>query len=276
MTRGVSTVLDASICLLLVSASALVLVEIPTEEGDPDAADDLAETLASSTARVTDGDGSGTVHGTLAGLLAAAAVRNATLDGSRFAPAAGSERAATERVGRALRRADTDDRVQVLAHWEPFPGSPLDGRALAGEHPPSDADVHAAAFSVPSGLPAVRSSARSAARREGFEGVARAIARGVVRGLFPPAETGAALGARSARAESAADAYRSAARAVGARSTVERALRAGDATRANRRLTDALAAAIEPSLRERFDEPTAAARATAVGRVRVTVRTWSR
>jgi hypothetical protein len=259
-----------------VSAGALALAGVPTDETDPDAADEAAETLASSTARVTDGAAGPPVHGTLAGLLAASAVRNATLDGSRFGPAAGFERAATERVGRALRRADTDDRVQVIARWEPFPGSTLDGRTVAGANPPPDADVHAAAFWVPSGLPAVGSSARSAARSDGFTGVAGAIARGVVRGLFPPNEAGAALRARSVRAESATGTYRSAADALGARATVERALRAGDASRANRLLTEALAAAIEPSLRERFDDPTAAARATAVGRVRITVRTWSR
>jgi len=276
VTRGISTVLDASVCLLLVSASALALVGVPSEDADPDAADEAAETLASSTARVTYGDDTPVVHDTLAGLLAAAAVRHAALGGSQLVPDAGFERAAAERVGRALRRAETDHRVQAVARWEPVPGAPLDGRVVAGADPPPDADVHAAAFSVPSGLPDVRSRALSAARSDGFEGVARTVARGVVRGLLPPDETGAALGARSARAGSTTRQYRSAARAVRARPAVERALRADNATRANRALTDALAAALEPALRERFDAPTAAARATALGRVRITVRTWSR
>jgi len=276
VTRGISTVLDASVCLLLVSASALAVVGTPTEEADPDAADEAAATLASSTARVTYGDDTRAVHDTMAGLLAAAAVRNAALGGSQEVPDAEFERATAKRVGRALRRTGTDRRVQAIARWEPVPGAPLDGRVVAGADPPPGADVHAAAFSVPSGLPDVRSRALSAARSDGFEGVARAVARGVVRGLLPPDETRAALGGRSARAGSAAGKHRSAARAVGAESAVERALRVGNATRANRALTDAFAAGLEPALRERFDAPTAAARATAVGRVRITVRTWSR
>lgn len=274
MTRGVSTVLDASVCLLLVSASALALAGVPTDDADPDpdTADATAEALSSSTARVTAGGGS--AHGTLAGLLAAAAVRNATLDGSRLAPDRGFERAAERRVSRALQRAGTD--AQVVARWEPFPGSRLGGRAVAGRTPPPDADVHAAALSVPSGLPGVRANAVAAAHQEGFGGAARAVARGVVRGLFPPAETRTALRARSARADRAASRYATAARAVGAESAVQRPLRTGNAARANRVLADALAVAIEPSLRETFDAPTAAARTAAVGRVRVTVRTWSR
>ncbi|WP_135807293.1 DUF7284 family protein [Halorussus marinus] len=275
MTRGISTVLDASVCLLLVSASALALVGIPADESDPDRADEAAETLASSTARVSYDDGSRTAHGTLAGLLAATAVRNATLGESRLLADTGLARAVTERVERSLGRVEYH-RVQVIARWEPFPSASLRGRVAAGPTPPPGVDVHAAAFSVSSGLPSVRSSARAAGRGGGFERVARAIAGGVVRGLFPPIETRTALGARPDRAARAVERYRTSADAVGARSAVEEALTDGNATRATRIVTDALATLLEPTLRERFDGATDAARETAVGRVRITVRTWSR
>lgn len=150
MTRAVSTVLDASICLLLVSASVLTLVGIPTDDGgDPDAADETAELLATSTAQVTYvvGDENRIAHDTLAGLLATAAVASAGADDSKGVSANEFERAVTERVNRTLRRSGG---AQVVARWESSGDPSLSGRTIAGGRPPPDADVHAAVFSVSS------------------------------------------------------------------------------------------------------------------------------
>ncbi|NHN58059.1 MULTISPECIES: hypothetical protein [Halorussus] len=170
--RAVSTVLDAALCLLLVSASALTLAGTPTgpsTAADPDTADEAAELLATSTARVTyEADGADTeaamgaesgstarnrtVHDTLAGLLASAATADAT--GSRAPPAARSTadaisfvRAVTARVDRALRRLDGGVQVIAQRNASALSGTPH-GRVVAGDAPPPEADVHAARFAV--------------------------------------------------------------------------------------------------------------------------------
>ncbi|WP_137283345.1 DUF7284 family protein [Halorussus salinisoli] len=167
--RAISTVLDVSLCLLLVSASALTLAGTPSagtplasESGatlGPDTADEIAEQLAASTARVTydAGNRTRTAHDTLAGLLASAAVADA-----RRTARTGFVQAATTRVGRAVRRravrqAATQHAavrnpavgVQVVARRSSSTAnSTTRGRVVAGDTPPPAADVHAATFEV--------------------------------------------------------------------------------------------------------------------------------
>ncbi len=156
--RAVSTVLDVSLCLLLVSASALTLATTPAREDAtdgtaPEVADETADLLATSTATVTYRSTSPsasaersaasaatprnrTAHDTLAGLLASAVAAKSSRNATAFVGAV------TTRVGRTLRRADI--RAQVVAH-----GSPGDStRVVAGREPPPDADVSAAAVAV--------------------------------------------------------------------------------------------------------------------------------
>lgn len=180
--RAISTVLDISLCLLLVGASAATLagtpvVSDPTARGGsdasiagldaptagPDTADEAADLLATSTARVSyEADGAGardtgtesrarnrTVHDTLAGLLASAARADAESASARRPTAAPTPfvRAVTARVGRAIRRLDAA--VQVIARLPSAePDSTPGGRVTAGPAPPPDADVHAASFAV--------------------------------------------------------------------------------------------------------------------------------
>lgn len=141
--RAISTVLDASLCLLLVSASALTLAGTPSQQAaNPDEAAEAAEVLATSTARVeyqTDAGHDRTTHDTLAGLLADAAVA----DTNRDTPTISADfvRAVTERVERALGR--TGARVQVIVR----PNADSE-RLMVGGSPPPDADLHAAGFEV--------------------------------------------------------------------------------------------------------------------------------
>lgn len=164
--RGVSTVLDVALCLLLVSASALVLAGTPATDRssrqhgvDPDSADETADLLATSTARVNysvdDRDRTvhdrtahdRTAHDTLAGLLASAVRADASDD----APPADSAftRTVTDRVARELARTGID--AQVVAR---FPATradrdqPPEVRLVAGRAPPPNVDVHAAALVV--------------------------------------------------------------------------------------------------------------------------------
>lgn len=156
--RGVSTVLDVSLCLLLVTASALTLVGTPLDsepgpgadlhsgqnpDQNPDTADETAEMLTTTTAQVTYEAGSRnrTAHDTLAGLLAAAAL--ADIGEASTTP---FRRAVIERVGRALRYSDVS--VQVVADPIPDRDSALGSPVVAGDAPPPDADVHAAVVEV--------------------------------------------------------------------------------------------------------------------------------
>ena len=163
MNRAVSTVLDASLCLLLVSASVVTLVGVPTDdEGDPnadaDAADEAAELLATTTAQVTyeADDENRTAHDTLAGLLAAAAaVSGRPASDSQEVTVERFERAVTERVNRTLRRFGGDAQVVVRSESTVRDDSPA-RRVVAGRRPPADADVHSAVFSVSSARLTVR------------------------------------------------------------------------------------------------------------------------
>jgi hypothetical protein len=150
--RAISTVLDASLCLLLVSASAVTLAGTPaTDAGtgfgpdaaiDPDSADQTAELVATSTARVTyegDHDATKTVHDTLAGLLTSALRADAT----DFA------RAVADEVTTTLRRYTSPDLgAQVVASEAGTESNESSDRISAGSAPPPETDVHAARFAL--------------------------------------------------------------------------------------------------------------------------------
>lgn len=153
--RAISTVLDASLCLLLVSASAITLAGTPTSDSSvglgtadedhvgPDTADQTAELLARSTARVTyeAADNSTKIsHDTLAGLFSSAAHADARGRSSDFVLAVAAK------VNHTLRRhASADVGVQVVARRaERAEHSAGGNRITAGEFPPPTTDVHAA------------------------------------------------------------------------------------------------------------------------------------
>jgi len=148
--RGVSTVLDATLCLLLVSASALTLAGTPHEresvrELDAESADETAELLTTSTARVTYsvGDGTRTAHDTLAGLLASAVRAEARASGPH-SPESAFVAAVAERLNRTLRRTETG--AQVVARRPADRNASAEHRIVVGDRPPRNADVHAAGF----------------------------------------------------------------------------------------------------------------------------------
>ncbi|WP_158057582.1 DUF7284 family protein [Halorussus halophilus] len=289
--RAISTVLDVSLCLLLVAASATTLAGVPLQKSggsNAHSAEATATLVATNTASVsyalgenrTDGNVS-TVHDTLAGLLATVAVASSEVDADSEEVALYPEtdefrENATQAVARGLRRSEVPSHVQVVARWKPYAGAAIRGRAVAGSTPPPRADVRAATFTVPSGFPTERADAVTAAHADGYSGVAHVLARGLVAGWFPG--NGTALRDDTALRNETAARYRRVAEAYD--TSVEDGLsanvsRATDVSQANRNLVRALAADVEPRLRERFDSPQAAARAVSVGRVSITVRTWS-
>jgi hypothetical protein len=290
--RAISTVVDVSVCLLLISAAvgtfSLPIAGPSAPPERPDAAATV-EALATGTTAVTydldtgaittEGDNGATpgpeaervAHGTHAELLAEAAVENATLRGWTLSNASdGFER----RVGAAVRNAtdSTGARTRVRAVWTPYPGAPTGGIATAGPAPPPGASVAAATMTVPNRFPRVRQRAIRAARQDGYAGIARVVASATVTGWFPPSQARLAL-----RGDHPVEAlidrrYRRTAAALD--TSVDGPLRATKPGQANTRIEAGLARVYERDLRRRFDSPAAAARAVRISEVQVVVRTW--
>jgi hypothetical protein len=260
----VSTVLDVSVCLLLVGVAMTTLaVGVPEDgrhsaDGTPDAADSSARRLATVTAGVP-GPRNRTAHGTLAHHLVQAAAANASLDGDSLTNGDYADSVAAETT------ATTDRRVAVAAYWEPYPGAPLRGTTTAGGAPPVDADVAVTRSVVETGIDAPETTTDS------FTELARTLARAYVEWRFPPERTRAAL-VDGRTASSTANRYRSMAGPLEV--DVEAALTDGNARRANDRLAAALAERLEADLRERYDTPRAAAEASSPDRAVVVVRWW--
>lgn len=135
MTRAVSTVLDVSLALLLVSVAVVALVTIPGSESRPPDPDAAARTVLASTATATYGpaDDPRTVSGrvsTLAGHAAVAADRGSD------PPFVDAVEAA---VGRVLAR--TGGEVELLA-------TAGDTVVRVGPRPPASASVAAVTHRV--------------------------------------------------------------------------------------------------------------------------------
>jgi hypothetical protein len=188
-----STVLDAALCLLLVSAGAVTLVTVPDAGGagarsdagtsgiaadSPDRADALATTLTTATASVnyslapgarrasgtrvafphTDGPQfERTSRGTLAGLLADATLAGVRVDGTRLDHAGDEFR----RGVRARTLEAVGANTQVVAAWRPAPEGPVAGQFVVGPDPPADRSVHAAVVRAPTGFSEARSTERT-------------------------------------------------------------------------------------------------------------------
>ncbi|MEF8806724.1 DUF7284 family protein [Natronomonas sp.] len=265
MARGVSTVLDVSVCLLLVGAAMTTLaVGIPEDgrhsvDGSLDAGSDTtARTLATATVSVPVSRNR-TAYGTPADHLGRAAATNASLDGDSltngdYAAAVAAETTAT-----------TDRRVAVTARWEPYPDAPLRGTTTAGEPPPADADVAVTRSVVETGIDPSETTPKS------FAELARALAGAYVEWRFPPERTRAAL-VDERTAPATADRYRAMAGTLDV--NAEAALTDASARRANDRLAAALAERLEADLRKRYDTPRAAAEASSPDRAVVVVRRW--
>ncbi|MFB6072324.1 MAG: hypothetical protein ABEJ88_05075 [Halobacterium sp.] len=136
MSRAVSTVLDASMAVLLVSAAAVALVAVPHQQSRPPNPDAAARTVLESTATATYAPSNQTASGRVAVLLAHAAVAEHRDESPAFV------RAVTDAVESVLAR--TDARVSVVA----VAG---DATVRAGPRPPVDASVAAVTHEVDAG-----------------------------------------------------------------------------------------------------------------------------
>ncbi|WP_276271138.1 DUF7284 family protein [Haloarcula litorea] len=289
MTRATSTVLDATLCLLLVGAAATVVVDGVDTAPAPDrtAAVERADLLASSTASVeyrlrTRGEhpdwvanGSArhrrTAHGTLAALLADAAMTNVSSRGRRLSTASvGFERRVRDATRDRLAGPDHASRIRV--HWTPYRGAPLSATTTVGERPPPSADVRSVTLAVASPMEPAAERARRAAAGGDYRAVAAVVARSTVGGLFPPEQTRLALHGDYPADRLMANRYRRAAALTGA----GRLPGDGNVSTNNARLAAALTDRFAADMRRRFASPPAAADAVRTGRVTLVVRTWSR
>lgn len=290
--RAVSTVLDATLCLLLITAAVGVLVAAPSDRGaerDQGAERSAAATtdvLTTSTARVeysvdptsddvaptypsSDGAYRRSAHGTLAELLAAAAVAAGRVEETSIVPHDAFESAV--RTATAARIADVADDARVIARWEPYPNAPVEGSVAVGPTPPPDADVEAAAATVSTpGRCPERSTTRTS--RRGFDGVAQRLATCVVRTWFPPDATRVALRGQPPAPELVTHRYRRATGALGVSVRAPTSPRHVDA--ANDLLGTGLTELLADDLRERYETPGRATLDASVGQVVITVRTW--
>lgn len=295
--RAVSTVLDVSLFLLLVGAAVATLVYVPIEsvsdgpvsdEGEP--ADETVELLATTTATVNysierglDRErpvGSATtafgpyeriVRDAVANLLGSAAVSSAELDGDRLADhGVAFERAVVSVTEDRLHRQNVS--TSVRAHWTPYPHAPLSGSVVPGERAPPDVDVHTATISVDSGVANVGEEVGRAARHGGFPRVADVLANATLEAVLPRDRTRLALRGGYPSANLTEARIRQVARALGRDDLVDDP----DARLPTRdELQPALADRLEDDLRERYDDPQAAAADVRIDRVTITVRTWS-
>lgn len=287
MTRGISTVVDAALFLLLVSAAAATVAYPAAPPASPDA-DAPATTLRTTTIAVDyslspgvsrahpaspidfeGADGPGfdrNAHGGLAGLVADAAVRNLTVGGEQVTRASDE----FERVVAAAVVNATGPRTHVVARWRPYPGTPVGGRLSAGAPAPPNATVASETLTVPSGGPATRDRALAAANRSGYEGVARVVAAAVVEAALPPSSLRLSLRGDYPVDALAAHRYWRVGHLLGVGALPE----PDEVEATNARLADALVDRIERDLRGRYASPVAAARAVRVDTVDLVVRRW--
>ncbi|AHG00754.1 hypothetical protein HALLA_05985 [Halostagnicola larsenii XH-48] len=187
--RGVSTVVDITLALLLVSASVLLIgvaLSSPDESGHEERPEQALESMSATTGTVlydiadTNDAGVSTVesenfdppgnrettvsdslyevttYGSSIGLLADAALANLGFDGNdRFAYGDVYEAAVDDSIRET--HVASEDNVYAVATWHPYEGSSLSGTATAGKRPPSTEDVSSVSTTVTSNVPPVDS-----------------------------------------------------------------------------------------------------------------------
>lgn len=259
MARGVSTVLDVAVCLLLVGAALATLAAAPSASPDRGPTADIpARTVATATTGIP--SRSDTRHTTLAAHLATAALGAATVEDRPLLRTSYPSAVANE-TARTL-----GPREFVTATWEPYRNASIAGRVTAGNEPPTSADVAATTLTVDTGIDPPRDRDGSS-----FEDLADALAEALVDYLFPPERTRASL--LDPRTEPATvDRYRTVAAAVG--TDVEPSLADRNVTMANDALARELAVAIEADLRGEYDNPRTAAAGVEVENATIVVRRW--
>lgn len=262
-----------------------------------------------------------TEYGPAATMLADAAVANATWDGEQVLPWGGEyENAVSKSMAGIL--VGVTNNFYVLARWEPYDGSSIRGEATAGFAPPRNDDVRQASLTVSSGMPTIDAGTASETVYQaidtnasndvqaGYDALARTVAESMVEELFPPVDTQVAIEGSGVPRELKVFHYQRLAEVLdvsqfqasiptsGVQTGPSGPLRrsSADATAANERIEDGLAALIrediedspigteiEQAYRDHGSDQTLFEREVegildrrvAVGEVTITVSTWS-
>lgn len=220
--RAISTVVDVTLALVLISASVTMLVVFmdgDDAESQPIEADRVGETTMSTTFTVTyslepitEHDEAGifdsgagtddlpehaferTTHAPISAHIADAAIANITFWGERMSTAGEQYQ---ESIDGQLRGEFTgaQSKVRIDAYWRPYDGSKVIGHAGAGPAVPEYEDVNSVTMTVPSGFEDVSDDIREVrtAGAEDFNRSARLITKAIVDGLLPPEEMQRAL-----------------------------------------------------------------------------------
>lgn len=307
--RGISTVADVSLALVLVVAAMGVLVafgEADTADHEPSTADHTAQTLAASTINTSytvtaaieahyrihradsnpydEEDLKRISHGPVATQVADSAVATVTIDGQRLWQGARTyERALDEQL--EARLVGSQFRTAISAYWTPLPGVEISGESTVGRIPPPAADVSTTTITVPSGIPEARGEAIDAiAGKQDYEAVAEAVANATVAGYFPEHESRLALERTGVDTLLTRYRYRRMATVLdGDDSRFEAndwlSAASVDAAAANEYLSRRLATEIERQLAAmhggRYESAEQAARAVSTGYVTITIKTWT-
>lgn len=270
--RGISTVVDAVLFLLLVS-TAVVTVTLPGEGPGAPGADESAQLLATTTASVEYQLGSApageptrtrNAHGTLAELAARAAIADATVAGRPLSPAGEHF---VQRVREQIQRR-IGPRTQIHARWRPYESSSIYGAVKIGAQPPPATDVTASVLRVPVGA-----SAGPTGLPADYGDVAGVVAERLSARLLP------ATSAEVPRVDGpvSRDIRRRYRLLAGDRAArVTELFEAGNVSAATTLTRETLTDQVRADLRREFESPAVAARRVETGTVIVTVRRWGR
>ncbi|MFT4946407.1 MAG: hypothetical protein ACI8TL_000642 [Natronomonas sp.] len=299
--RAINTVVDVAFALLFVGIAVLVLssanlTERPEQERFD--ADRTAAVLGTATFDVTytvepaledavqtreiEYDREAVreqriAHESMAAHVTDAALGNLAIDSEQVTPTQSYQSAIDSRLQTQL--AGSQFETSVTAHWEPYPGAAVNGRATVGVEPPPNRDIRTREVTVPSGFETTREEVITAVEDGGgYAAIAETVAEITIEGYLPAVESKHALERNGSatiltwyRYERLATLLEEAS-VEGVREEIEQT--DADPSEANRKLIAALAAELEPGLRQGFESPRSAASSVSTGTITVTVRTW--
>lgn len=267
--RGISTAVDVTVFLLLVSASVATLALVPDPEPRAVTVDDRANVLGSVTAdleyRLRGSDRRS--HGTVASLLARGAVANATIDGRSLAPERDTYLEQARSV--ASRALGPENRTRAVVRWTPYRGSPVRGAVRIGPAPPPRRDVSVATLTVPVPNPSTGGSTEAP---DSFRDTASVAARATVDALLPESRATLPSNRASPARVVASSRFRTLADATNV--SVAGPLSRGNVSLARRRILEGLADRFESDMRARFETPEEAAARLRGETARITLRRW--
>jgi hypothetical protein len=303
-SRGLSSVADVSLALVLVVASVAVFaahLDAGEPDHDPTEAAHTAETLGVSTLNVTyslqpvletdsdhvpavtdedapydPSDFERSTHGSTMGHVARAALADARFpaEGGVYPLAVGDGYAKTLDERLLVSLVGANFATNVTAVWEPFDGSSIRGTARFGQPIPHEAERSTVRTTVASELPAAREEELGTAGS--YEAVARVVAEAIVGGALGDTQRelesdGVERAVVVSRYLRFADAIEGVDR--GNLDGLDRST--ADASAMVETLVEGLTTQLESEL-ESFETPAAAASAVSTGEVTVSITTWTR